>query len=222
MEAAIGRHRRHNESLTARLEKRVLVWLAERAPSWVHSDHLTALGLLGTLFAALAFFVARFDRLALVAAVLALAVNWLGDSLDGTLARVRKLERPRYGYYVDHVVDVVGAAALLTGMGLSGFMSPWVAAGLLLAFLVVTAETFLATHALGVFRMSFAWLGPTEVRLLLAAGALRLLVKPDVTLAGTRYLLLDVGGVGAILGFGVVFVASVVRNSRTLGAQEPL
>ena len=114
--------------------------------------------------AGVAFWTSRVWLPALGLVVVALAVNWFGDSLDGTLARVRKHERPRYGFYVDHVLDVVGITMLVGGMALSSFMSPIVALALLVAYLLVSAEVFLATAVNGEFRMSFLSVGPTELR----------------------------------------------------------
>src|SRR5262249_59669638 len=101
-------------------------------------------------------------------------LNWFGDSLDGTVARVRRAERPRYGFYVDHVLDIAGATLLLGGMACSTFMHPAIAMALLIAYLLVSGETFLATAVRGVFKMSFAGVGPTELRILLAAAPLPL------------------------------------------------
>src|SRR6185369_4737790 len=106
-------------SILAPLEKRTLLWLAARLPLWVNSDHLTALALAAMLLAGLSYWLARVSAAGLLLVVVCLAVNWFGDSLDGTLARVRQHQRPRYGFYVDHVVDAAGAACLLGGLGLS-------------------------------------------------------------------------------------------------------
>jgi phosphatidylglycerophosphate synthase len=219
---AFGDHLRENVGILAAAEKRCLVWMAHRLPLWVNSDHLTALGFLGMLAAAVGFVAAGWSRLGLVVAVGGLAVNWFGDSLDGTLARVRGKLRPRYGFYIDHVIDVIGAVALLLGMGLSGRMTPLVAGALLLVYLMLNAEIFLATHSLGVFRMSYWRLGPTELRILLAIGILRAYFRPEVTLAGHGYLLFDVGGVAAALALAVTLAVSVIRNSRALSRAEPV
>ena len=117
---------------------------------------------------------------ALLAVVALLAVNWFGDSLDGTLARVRHQERPRYGFYVDHVLDVVGILLLFAGLVAGGFMTPIIGAGFLIAYYLLTVEIALATHAVGTFRISFWKIGPTEMRILLAVGTLQLLRSPDV------------------------------------------
>ena len=113
-----------------------------------------------------------------------LALNWFGDSLDGTLARVRGHQRPRYGFYVDHILDTFGIFFVLGGLALSGAMTPIVAAAFLIADYVLSIEIYLATYCVGRFRMSFWGWGPTELRILLAIGALMLLVKPIVTIAG--------------------------------------
>ena len=136
----VSEHVREHRSALAGLEKRILIWLAVRLPRWATPDHLTLLGLGAMLAAGLAYWAARWKPGALMLAVVALALNWFGDSLDGTLARVRNQERPRYGYYVDHVLDMVGLVFLLGGLALSGYMSPLIALGVLAAYLIVAAE----------------------------------------------------------------------------------
>ncbi len=215
-------HRREHGSLLAAPEKRLLVWMAERLPGWVNSDHLSALGLAAMLVAGLAFWAASWNSLFLLVVVGSLAVNWFGDSLDGTVARVRKQQRPRYGFYVDHVIDILGTFFLFAGMALSHFMSAPVALAFLVAYMMVSAESYLATHTHGVFRMSFLRIGPTELRIILAIGVLYLFQKPWVGLGGdTRYLLFDVGGVVAIAGLTVTFITSAIRNTVALYGAEP-
>src|SRR5262245_62005323 len=171
-------------SVLAPLEKRTLLWLAGTLPPWVNSDHLTALALAAMLLAGVSYWLARVSTTGLLLVVLCLAVNWFGDSLDGTLARVRQHQRPRYGFYVDHVVDAVGAVFLIGGMGMSGYMSPMVALILLVAYLLLLVETFLATYSLGTFTMSYFKVGPTELRILLAIGNMVLLVHPMAEIFG--------------------------------------
>ena len=181
-------------SVLSPLEKRTLLWLAARMPSPVNSDHLTTLALVAMLGAGLSFWMASWTPIGLLLAVVCLALNWFGDSLDGTLARVRQQQRPRYGYYVDHVVDAFGALFLLGGLALSGYMSPVIAFGLLVAYFMLSIEVFLAAHSLGEFRLTHFNMGPTELRILLSIGSLVLLVKPVVVIFGRSYLLFDVGG----------------------------
>ncbi|HEY7499768.1 MAG TPA: CDP-alcohol phosphatidyltransferase family protein [Vicinamibacterales bacterium] len=216
------RETRIQTSLLAAAEKRCLIWMARRLPARVNSDHLTALGALAMLGAGICYWIGRDQPLALVGVVVMLAINWFGDSLDGTLARVRHHERPRYGFYVDHVLDVLGILFLFAGLAAGGFMTPIVAAGFLLAYYLLTIEIALATHTVGTFRISYWKMGPTEMRILLAAGTLQLLRSADVALFGSRYLLFDVGGIVAIAGLLVTFIISAAKNTLTLYRVEPL
>ena len=146
---------RVQESWVAAAEKRALLWLAVRTPDRIGPDHLTVLGLAAQIGAGVFYALAAFNRYALLAVIVCLALNWFGDSLDGTLARVRQRQRPRYGFYVDHMVDSFGGLALMGGLALSGYMHPSIAIGLLIAFLMLSIQSYLATHALGEFRISF-------------------------------------------------------------------
>ena len=217
-----SRHVRFNDGLLAGLERRVLEWIARRLPHAITPDHLSALGLGSMAAAGAAFAAFRWNPgIAAAAVVAALAANWFGDSLDGTLARVRRTERPRYGYYVDHVIDLAGTALLFTGMALSGLMNPLLALSLLGMYLLVCAETYLATHATGVFRMSSFGVGPTELRVLLAVGALQAVYGASVTIAGIGMRLFDAGAAVAITGLAVTFIVSAARNTRALYRTEP-
>jgi archaetidylinositol phosphate synthase len=198
------------------------VWIAGRLPRWINSDHLTAIALCAMAAAGASFWAARFNHVWLFAVVASLGLNWFGDSLDGTLARVRQQQRPRYGFYVDHVVDCFGVLFLFAGLALSGFMSPFVAMGLLIAYLMLSIDVYLATYCLTVFRLSFWGVGPTELRLLLAAGALALRNDPRVHVLGESFRLFDVAGVIATASIGVTLLYSVAGNVRALYLAEPL
>jgi archaetidylinositol phosphate synthase len=213
---------RVNRSLTADVERRALLWMAERAPHWVSSDKLTLLGLSAQIGAGVCYALARFDRHWLLAVVLCLALNWLGDSLDGTLARVRNQQRPRYGFYIDHIVDIFGAAALMTGLGASGFLHWQTAMAMLVAFLLLSGESYLATYTLGCFELSQGFFGPTEIRILLIAGSLALLRSPYSTLLGHRFLLYDLGGAIAALSMFATAIIVAMRHTAELYRQEPL
>lgn len=216
-------HIRENGGLLAVPEKKALNWLASHMPQWIHSDHLTLLGLSAMIGAGASFWISGFYKPALIMVVVFLALNWFGDSLDGTLARFRNRQRPRYGYYVDHVIDLIGTAALLGGMAFSGYMSPIIAIALLATFAIVEAEVFLATHVQQVFRLSTFGFGPTELRVLLSAGALYLMVNPLVQIGGLgTFLLFDVGGVFSIAGLITAFTFSAIRNTRSLYHAETL
>ncbi len=213
---------RINRSLTASIEQRVLLLLARSAPSWITSDHLTALGFAAQIAAGLCYALSRYDRRALLFVIVCLALNWFGDSLDGTLARVRNRQRPRYGFYVDHVVDIFGAAALMAGLGFSGLVHWPVAAAMLVAFLLLSGESYLATYTLSRFELSQGLFGPTEIRILLAAGNLALLRSPYATILGHRFLLFDLTGAIASLVMLAMVIGTAARHTAELYRQEPL
>jgi archaetidylinositol phosphate synthase len=211
---------RVQQSWVAAAEQRVLLWLAARTPKRINPDHFTALGFVAQIGAGMFYALAARNRYTLLAVIACLALNWLGDSLDGTLARVRQRLRPRYGFYVDHMVDSFGALALMGGLALSGYMQPWLAIGLLIAFLILSIQSYLATHVLGEFRISFWRFGPTELRLLLAMGNLALFWKPVVHLFGGQYRLFDVGGAIGLAGMGLMVLVFTVQNTIRLYREE--
>ena len=213
---------RIQESFTARMEKKALIWMAERMPLWVNSDHLTVLGTLGMVLAGASYFYARWSRGGLLLAIVFLALNWFGDSLDGTLARVRNRQRPRYGFYVDHVVDAFGALALMLGLAFSGYVHPSVAIGMLISFLLLSIEVHLATYTLGKFQMSYGKFGPTEIRILLAIGNVKLFIDPIAHIAGRSYLLFDIGGCVAIAGMSLMLIISTISHTHRLYVEERL
>ena len=213
---------RQQDSIVAPLEKRILARLAARMPGWVNPDHLTLLGFAGMALAGLSYYLARWNRWMLLASVAFLAVNWFGDSLDGTLARYRNRQRPRYGFYVDHMVDALGILFLIGGLGLSGYMSPLVAMALMIAYYLLSIEIYLATYTIGVFKLSFGIWGPTELRILLAAGNIALIFQKSAQFAGHSYLLADVGAVVAIAVLALLALYSAVRNTLRLYAEERL
>ena len=213
---------RSSTGLLMALERRTLIWLAQRLPARINSDHLTALGFVSMVFVGVCFAWRHTFEGATAGILVFLALNWLGDSLDGTLARVRGHQRPRYGFYVDHVLDTFGMLFVMTGLAWSGGMTPLIAAAFLTAYYILSIEIFLATYCVGRFRMSFWGFGPTELRILLAAGAIMLAVKPVVTIAGARLLLFDIGGIVGTVGLVVTAVVSAIGNTRRLYKMEPL
>ncbi len=213
---------RINQSITASAEKCALQWMAARAPQWLTSDQLTLLGFFAQIGAGVFYALTRYNRLALLAVIVCIALNWLGDSLDGTLARVRRQERPRYGFYVDHMVDLFGATALMGGLGCSGLLHWQTSIAMLIAFLLLASESYLATYTLSRFQMSQGLFGPTEIRIFLILGNLALLHSPYATLFGHRMLLFDLGGVtGAVTMFAMA-VSITLRHTAQLYRQEPL
>jgi phosphatidylglycerophosphate synthase len=213
---------RNYTGLLAAAEKRALIAMAKRMPAAINSDHLTGLGLVSMFMVGVSYALSSHFTGALWWVVVWLALNWFGDSLDGTLARVRGHQRPRYGFYVDHIFDSFGAVFVLGGLALSGRMTPMIAAAVLIAYFLLTIEIFLATYCVGKFQMSFWGAGPTELRILLAIGTLTLFVKPIVTIAGLRLPLFDAGGIVAIIVLVLTAIVATVRHVRELYLAEPL
>ncbi len=213
---------RLQQSFVAAAEKKALLWLAKRTPRSINSDHLTLLGFSAQCLAGVCYALARWNRYLLLLGILFLALNWLGDSLDGTLARVRNCQRPRYGFYVDHVVDTFAAFFLMGGLAFSGYIHPAIAFGMLIAFLMLSIEAYLATYTLGQFQLSYWKLSPTEIRLLLAAGNLALLRWSTVNVLGTHLRLLDIAGVVGIVGMALMLIVSAIQHTARLYREEKI
>jgi archaetidylinositol phosphate synthase len=213
---------RLQESFTATAERKALLWLATRMPPWVNSDHLTMAGFAAMFLAGASYALARTNRAGLLLATVFLAVNWFGDSLDGTLARVRNRQRPRYGFYVDHMIDTFGGLFLMGGLAISGFLDWRIALGMFIAFLMLSVQVYLATYTVGNFQLSFAKLGPTEIRILLAAGNAALWFRPDARIFGSPYRLFDAGGIIAIAGMAGMLIVSTICNTVKLYRAETL
>ena len=211
---------REQVSFLAPLEKKALIWLARRMPGWVNPDHLTVLGLAAMLGAGLSYWYASTSRAGLVLAIGFLALNWFGDSLDGTLARVRNKQRPKYGFYVDHIVDALGTFFLLAGLGFSSYMSERIAAGLLIVYFMLSIEVYLATYTLGAFHLSFWKFSPTELRLLLMVGNLALMRWPMGRLFGHSYPLFDIGGVVGFVGMSLMLIVAIAQHTAALYRAE--
>ena len=216
---AMADHVRRNDGLTAAAERRVLQAIARRLPRWMHSDHLTSIGVAGMTIAATGYAVAPLAAHGLWLATAGLIANWFGDSLDGTLARLRKEERPRYGFYLDHALDTFGTGVLIGGMALGGLLSPPAGLALFSAYVAVCQETALATHALGEFRLAWWRLGPTELRMgLIAANAVAWAAAlRGYTVSGA----FDAGAWIATVGLAITWTRSVMVHGAALYALEP-
>jgi archaetidylinositol phosphate synthase len=213
---------RLQESFTSAAERKTLAWLALRMPARVNSDHLTLLGFVAMFLAGASYAFARSNRAGLILATLFLALNWFGDSLDGTVARLRNRQRPRYGFYVDHMIDTFGGFFLMGGLTISGFIDLRIALGMFVAFLMLSVQVYLATYTVGTFQLSFAKFGPTEIRILLVLGNVALWFHPNARILGTSYKILDIGGIVAIAGMAIMLVISTVFNTLKLYRAEPL
>src|SRR3989442_5082776 len=203
---------REQTSILAPLERAVLRGLARRMPVWVNSDHLSVLGLLGMIGAGACYAASKYNPLMLHVVKIFIFLNGFADILDGRLARYRGRQRPRYGFYVDHIIDTFGALFLLFGLAVSGFMSERVAAGLLIVYFMVAINSYLAAYALGVFKISQWKMGPTEMRLLLMIGNVFLFYHPRAYHG--RYLLYDIGGVVAIIGMALILIVLSIQHTH--------
>lgn len=209
--------------LLARFERRALPWLARRLPSWVMPDHLTLLGILSAAGIAAAYLLSNEDPAWLWAVNGLLVVHWFGDSLDGTLARVRRIERPKYGYYLDHLTDAFSTIAIGLGLGLSPYMLLSVGLAVVIAYLVLSINVYLETQVFGVFRLGYSWVGPTEARavLFVVNGLLAAGTGLDFTIREIGLTLLDVVGVLAAATMIALLLVRVAANLRGLAREEP-
>jgi archaetidylinositol phosphate synthase len=214
---------RDKQFLLAEAEGRALEWIARRLPAWVMPDHLTGLGVVAAFGIAAAYLLSNGDKLWLWAASALLVVHWLGDSLDGTLARVRRIERPKYGYYLDHLVDALATAVIGLGLGLSPWMLLSVGLVIVVAYLMLSINVYLETHAFGVFTLGYGRVGPTEVRLALIG--LNTLIAVGVGMgfqvAGLGLTVVDLIGLAAAGVMVVTLVGRGARNLRVLAELEP-
>jgi archaetidylinositol phosphate synthase len=213
---------RIQESFTSALERRVLLWLAARMPSQIGPDHLTLLGFIAMILAGGSYALARWHSIGLVLAACFLGLNWFGDSLDGTIARVRGRLRPRYGFYVDHMIDSFGGLFLISGLGFSGYVDWRIAGSMLIGFLLLSIESYLAAYTLGTFRLSFAKFGPTEIRILLALGSFAIWINPHLSIPILSWRLFDFGGIVAVAGMALMVVIAAAWHTAKLYRQETL
>ncbi len=215
-------HTRVNNSFIGIQEKRILLWLAARMPAWVVPDTLTLLGLFSSVLIFLAYAMTYFDKRFLWLASVGFFLNWFGDSLDGTLARYRKIERPRYGFFVDHIIDSISEVLVFIGLGLSPFLRFDLALLALITYMLATIYVYLTTYVNGVFRISYSGLGPTEMRMI-AIGANTLVFftsNPNITLPFITLTLFDLIIVGVILVILALFFVNTVNTAMSLSLQD--
>jgi phosphatidylglycerophosphate synthase len=209
-------------SLLAPIEKVILLKLASWMPSWINSDHLTLIGLISMFLAGLCYYLATSTPAYLFLASLFIVLNWFGDSLDGTLARYRQKLRPRYGFYVDHIIDAFGTFFLVLGMGLSGYMNLTIALLAVIVYFMLSIQSYLATHVLNVFHMSFWKLSPTEIRIIMIIGNTYVFFRPDVTLMRRDYHIFDLGALAGIAGMLAMLIYTTIKNTVRLYREEKL
>lgn len=216
--------KRVNDALLTRAEKLILDWVCRRMPRWVTSDVLTALGVAGAGLCFIGYALSDQSLSWLWLAILGMVVNWAGDSLDGSLARFRQAERPRYGFFLDHMTDTLAMALIMIGIGLSPFVHFAAALGALAAYYLVTILTMATCLATGIFRISFNGLGPTEIRIIIAVSTIGAIILPSplYNLAGTILQVYDFIIIGVTLLLVFISIFSTLKTAKMLAKEDPL
>ena len=205
------------------VEKRLLVWIAERLPRFLLPDHLTLIGIFGSVLITVSFILSNRAPAWLWLANLGLVINWFGDSLDGTVARVRKIQRPRYGMYVDHIVDAFSTLAIGLGLGLSPYMLLSVGLAVVIGYLILSINIYLESLVLADFRFGYGVVGPTETRIILILLNITAMIIGPIPFAvrGIEMTVFDVFGIGIVLAMMGMLSRRVIRNLHNLGHLEP-
>ncbi len=216
-------HRREPKYLFRSFEAWALPRMAAALPKWVMPDHMTVLGVLSAAAIGLCYAVSGRSANYLWAANVLWIVNWIGDSLDGTLARVRRIERPRYGYYLDHSVDMFAVAFVCIGLGFSPYLLLSVALAILIAYYLMSINVYLETFVLKTFQFGYEYIGPTEVRviLMLAGTALALGFEPVLELGNVPFGTLDLFGLIGVAVMLVMLLRRIAQNLTELAKLEP-
>lgn len=219
-----SKHNRVIQSWLSPLEKPALLWLAERMPAWINSDVLTGIGLFGGVLVFAGYALTSIDLRFMWLASFGLVVNWFGDSLDGTIARYRKTERPRYGYFIDHIVDALVEAMVFIGLGLSPYVDLKLALFALVGYFMVSIYVFLTTYISGEFRITYANLGPTEIRVIgiIANTIMMILGAKKFVLPFGSFTFYDLVMIGLILIFYIGFIVISLNKARQLSKEDTL
>lgn len=217
----IKQHKRENEMLLGPLERPALKWMAANAPAWVTPDRLTALGVIGSVMCFAGYWASQDTKWWLLLVNLGFIVNWVGDSLDGTLARYRKIERPKFGFYIDHTVDAVTEFLTIIGIGVSPYLRLDIAAFALIGYLLMSVHVYVRTAVEGVFKISYGTFGPTELRVIIMLVNTAIIIWEGWftdPLAG-GLLPFDFIGLGLAVGLGMVFLVSSWQHAVRLAAE---
>ena len=210
-------------SLLNAAEKKVLVWLAQRQPEWMTSDMLTAIGTIGALIIAVGYILSGYNINFLWLSSLGFIVNWYGDSLDGTLARVRNRQRPIYGYYIDHTVDCLDEFMIFIGIGLSGLMSFELSLMILALYFMLTINVSINAHLKKEFRLTYARLGPTEFRILAIIANTVLVLVPSLArfaLFGLSFM--DYVGILVFLVLLAIYLTTIAKDAKEYAEMDPM
>ena len=218
-------------SILNAVEKKVLVWLAKRQPAWMNSDILTYIGTFGAVVIAAGYILSGYNVHYLWLSSLGFIINWYGDSLDGTLARVRNRQRPIYGYYIDHTVDCVNEFMIFIGIGLSGLMHFGLALMILAVYFMLTINVSINAHLKKEFRLTYAKLGPTEFRILAILANTVLVLIPYLTEFRTTFflmgheftlLILDYVGIAVFVLLLVIYLSTIVKDGHEYALMDPM
>ena len=214
------------------VEKKVLVWLAHRQPRWMTSDILTVIGTIGAFVIAAGFILAGTkDIHFLWLSSLGFVINWYGDSLDGTLARVRCRQRPVYGYYLDHTVDAINEVIMFVGAGLSGLVHIEIALSILVVYLLLTINVSVNAHLKKEFCLTYAKMGPTEFRIIMIiVNTLLIYIRPirefslKVSAAGKTFDISALDAVAIVIFFILllIYVVTVIKDARDYDRLDPM
>ncbi len=211
-------------------EKKALVWLAERQPKWMTSDILTFIGFLGAVIIAVGYALSA-NPVFLWLASFGWIINWYGDSLDGTLARVRKQQRPVYGFFIDHTVDCINESIMIIGIGMSPFMQFDVAIMCLVAYLLISVYVYISAHLKGEFKLTYGKMGPTELRVIMIIVNTLWFFIPwlreyslDIKMFGSIYSfsVLDFVGIFLFVGILIAYFGSLIKDGREYAKADPL
>jgi archaetidylinositol phosphate synthase len=216
------KHERINDIFLGPIERPLIAWLVARMPSWVLPDHLTITGLFGSFIVAAGYILSNQNPAFLWLATFGFIVNWFGDSLDGNLARYRKIERPRYGFFIDHTLDTLSEAIIMLSLGLSPYVNFDVATIMLITYLMMSVLVYISTYVRGVFRISYSKLGPTEAR------AIAIGVNTGIFFGGNPVVSLSFGTFSVfdfVLMFlaglvTVIFIYQIIKQGRELSNEE--
>jgi phosphatidylglycerophosphate synthase len=217
----IQKHQRVNEPLTAPVERPALQWLARTSPEWITPDVLTTLGVIGSVMCFVGYWLSNQSAWWLWFVNLGFIVNWYGDSLDGTLARYRKIERPKFGFYIDHTVDAVSEFLVIIGIGMSPYMRIDIAAFALIGYLLMSVHVYVRTAVEGVFKISYGIFGPTELRLIIMAVNVAIFFAQDFFLSELAWGLtpFDLVGIVLAVALAAVFLVTSMQHAVRLAAE---
>lgn len=215
-------HRRINDILLGPLERPALNWLAQKMPNFVTPDILTFIGFLGALLTGLSYYLTTIDECFLWLANLGLGINWFGDSLDGTIARYRKIEKPKYGFFIDHSLDSLSIILIAIGAGLSPYARFDFVMVALVGYLLMSILVYIRTYVYGVFKISYYKFGPTEIRVVIIIlntiiyflGAYEFIIKNEI------YTLLDLAALFLAVSFLSIFIITIIVDGKKLKSEE--